>query len=128
MDVLTLRSQLATALTGKLGTYTLANGSTTSAIAVCDDGYRTSAGTAVTGLEAVIVSQPRMTHVPEYGEQNSWSEWSVYLVGWGAGVDLQAAAAAVIAAFPGTDARPVTVGGYQGARGQLRLTIRTPTV
>ena len=125
MDVLILRSQIASVLSADLGTYTLANGETTPAISVCDDGYRTSAGTTVTGLEAVLISQPRLVPVREYQAQNAIREWTVYLLGWGSGVDLQEPAALLVAAFPGTDVRPVAVNGYQGAQNQMRLTIRT---
>ena len=125
MDVLTLRSQITTALGVAIGTYTLANGSTTPAVAVRDRGEAVSPGTKVSGLEVVIVAQPNLVPVRQYTDVKAQEEWSVFLVAWTAGVNLKGAAATLLALYGNSEI--VTVGLSEGAgpRNEMQLTIRT---
>lgn len=125
MDVLTLRSQVAAVLTGVIGTYTLANSITTPAISVRDYGEGLAPGTSVSGLEVVILAQPELEPIRQYRDEAALRRWTLYLVGWGAGVDLQAAAAALVANFPSSDVETLEVPQGVGPRNQMRLTIRS---
>lgn len=125
MDVTVLRAQVEAVLSADLGTYTLANGETTPAISVRDPGKGLAPGTRVSGLEAVIYSVPEMLPVREYQSDNAIRAWSVYLVGWGDGVDMQTASASLLANFPGADVATLSVPEDIGPRNQMRVTIKT---
>jgi hypothetical protein len=125
MNVLTLRSSITTALGAAIGTYTLANGSTTPAVAVRDRGEAVAPGTTVTGLEVVIVSQPSLLPVRQYTNYKAQQEWSVYLVAWTAGVDLEGAATTLLATFGNSDITTVTLSEGTGPRNEMQLSIRT---
>jgi hypothetical protein len=124
MDVLTLRSGIATALTGLVGTYTLGNGSTTPAISVRDLGQGLAPGTTVSGLEVVIYKQPELVPVRQYRDEKVQTEWTVYLVGWSTAANMEAAGAALVAKYPNSDVATITMPENIGPRNQLRLTIR----
>ena len=128
MDVLTLRSQIATVLGQVLGTYTLANGITTPAISVRDLGEGLVAGTTVTGLEVVILAQPELIPVRQYRSEQVQQDWSVFLVGWTAGVNVQEAAASLVANFGNTDVQTLSIAEGVGPRSQMQVTIRTSAV
>lgn len=125
MDVLTLRAQITTALGAAVGTYTLANGITTPAVAVRDYGEPVSPGTSVSGLEVVILSQPDLVPIRQYTDTPAFREWTVFLVAWGAGVDLQGAAATLLANFGDSTISTVAVAEGLGPRNQMRVTIRS---
>lgn len=123
MNVLTLRSQVAAVLTGVIGTYTLGNSSTTPAISVRKIGEGLAPGTTVSGLEVVIVQEPDLQAVSEYREPNSQELWTVYLVGWGAAVDMKAAGKKIVKGFPGAEVSTISVPEGVGPRNQLRCNI-----
>lgn len=125
--VLTLRTALATLLASDLGTYTLANGSTTPAISVRDQGGTMAAGTTVEGIEVVITAEPELEPVAAYVNEAAFSRWILYLVDWsGANAPrLQAVAAKIIAAYPRSRTFPITVPRGVGPRNQIRVDIRT---
>ena len=121
--LLDLRASLATALSGVVGAYTLANGSVTPAMRCSDPSETRYPGTIVQGLEVVILKDPELVPVRQYQEERAQAEWTVFLVAWG---EYSAAAAAqlVIDAFPGTDAQRVNVPEGIGPQDQYQLTIR----
>jgi hypothetical protein len=124
MTVLELRNALAALLTASLGTYTLGNGSTTPAISVRAVGERRPVDTTVTGLEVVIVRDPELTPVEVYKEPGAFKEWTVYLIDWSDATSLEAPAAAVVAAYPGTLVQTANVPKGIGPQNQMELTIR----
>jgi hypothetical protein len=122
VDILALRGALATALTAHLGTYTLANGSTTPALVVRDPGAGMGASTSVSGLEVVISSVPELEQQPQYTSSPFLQTWNVFLLDWG-GADLEGAAALVQAGFPGTTAQILAVIEDVGPKRQTQLRI-----
>jgi hypothetical protein len=124
MTVLELRNALAALLTASLGTYTLGNGSTTPAISVRAVGERRPVDTTVTGMEVVIVRDPELTPLDAYRAPGSFREWTVYLIDWSDATSLEAPAAAVVAAYPGTLVRAASVPKGVGPQNQMELTIR----
>jgi hypothetical protein len=125
MDVKTLRDAVQAALTSHLGTYTLGNAATTPAISVRQTGESLPTGTTVSGLEAIIVRDPALDPVDAYRDQSAFQQWTVYLVDWSNTGRTAAAAAAVLAAFPGTRIRDLQVPEALGPMSQKRLTITT---
>lgn len=122
MDILTLRSTLASALASRLGTYTLPNGSTTAALVVRDPGQGMTAGTSVSGLEVVISSVPELEQRLQYQSSPFVQTWNVFLIDWG-GADLEGAAAVVQSGFPGTTATILPVTEDIGPKRQSQLRI-----
>jgi hypothetical protein len=122
VDILALRGALATALTAHLGTYTLANGSTTPALVVRDPGAGMGASTSVSGLEVVISSVPELEQQAQYTSSPFLQTWNVFLLDWG-GADLEGAAALVQAGFPGTTAQILAVIEDVGPKRQTQLRI-----
>lgn len=125
MDILTLRTNLQSLLSGALGTYTYANGSTTPAISVRAVGESLPAGTTVTGMEVVIIRDPAVTPVLQYQNEEAFREWTVYLVGWTAGTSLSAAAGKITYSYPGARVTDLTVPEGLGPAAQKRIVIRT---
>ena len=122
MDILTLRTTLATELTNHLGTYTLGNGSTTDSIAVRDPGVGMPAGTTCTGLEVIIISVPELAQNLQYEDSPFAQTWDIFLVDWGGG-DPEGAAVLVQSGFPGTTSNIVSVTEDNGPKRQLQLRI-----
>lgn len=125
--LLELRADIATALASYLGTYTLANGATTPAIAVRAPNDAHAPGTRVAGLEAVLVRDPDTTALRQYANAPSLRTWEVFLVAWDASADLEGAAVALCAAVPGARSETVNVPQGAGPRAQRRITIPTPS-
>ena len=122
MDLLALRGTLSTALANRLGTYTLPNGATTPAISVRDPGDGISAGTAVSGLELVIISVPELELVSQYQSSPYLQTWTAFLVDWGGG-DMEGAVALVQAGFAGTTAASLNLTEDLGPKRQTQLRI-----
>jgi len=122
VDILTLRTTLATELTNHLGTYTLGNGTTTDSLAVRDPGVGMPAGTTCTGLEVIIISVPELVQELQYEGSPFAQTWNVFLVDWGGG-DPEGAAVLVQSGFPGTTSNIVSVTEDKGPRRQLQLKI-----
>jgi hypothetical protein len=122
VDLLTLRGVLNTALTSRLGTYTLGNGSTTPALVVRDPGEGVAAGTDVSGLEVVISSVPELDQQLQYTSSPFIQTWNVFLLDWGGG-DIEGAAAVVQSGFPGTTATILAVTEGIGPKRQTQLRI-----
>jgi hypothetical protein len=125
MDATTLRSQIAAALAGDLGTYTLLNGATTPAISVRPEGQRLAAGTTASGLEVVILSEPRLSPVGAYLQQESLREFIVFLVGWDDTANITAAAERLIYLFPGTVWQEIPIAKRIGPTNQARVIIQS---
>lgn len=125
MNVLSLRTALETTLVDVLGTYTLANGVTTPAIAVRAAGESLPAGTTVTGLECVILREPELVPVRQYRKEHAFSRWTVFLVDWDGEASLQTVAGRLIWAYPGSNAVSITVPRGVGPRSQMRVDIQT---
>lgn len=123
--ILSLRTALATTLVDVLGTYTLANGVTTPAIAVRAAGESLPAGTSVSGLECVILREPELEVIRQYGTEHAFSRWTVYLVDWSGSASLQTVAGRLIWAYPGSNATRITVPRGVGPRSQMRVDIQT---
>lgn len=122
MDVLAVRGALSSALSAHLGTYTLANGSTTPALAVRSPGEGTPAGTSVSGLEVVISSVPELEQQLQYTLSPFVQVWLVYLLDWGGG-DLEDATAVVQDLLPNTTATILAVTEQTGPLRQSLLRI-----
>ena len=122
--LLDLRATLAAVLSTELGTYTLANGSSTPAVRCSGPDETRYPGTIVDGLELVIIKDPVLTTIRQYQEERAQATWTVFLVAWG---DRPAAVAAqlVVDAIPGCDAERVNVPQGIGPADQYQLTIRS---
>ena len=125
MNVLTLRSQLALALNSYLGTYTLANGSTTQAISVRAAGDSLPPNTTVTGLECVILQEPELEVIRQYEKEHAFQRWTIYLVDWDGNTALNTVAGRLLWAYPGSNAVSITVPRSVGPRSQMRVDIQT---
>jgi hypothetical protein len=125
VNVLELRTELATLLSASLGTYTLPNGSTTPAIAVRSSGQALSAGTTVTGLEVVVIRDPDLTPIPQYSDSGALRAWTVYLVDWSDAVDLEPIGAYIVEAYAGTAVSTLAVPKGTGPQNQMRITIQS---
>lgn len=125
--ILSVRSQLATLLASYLGTYTLSNGATTPAISVRDQGGALAVGTTVSGIECVLVFEPRLFPVRQYRQEHSSDVWTLYLVDWGGAgtARLQEVAARICWKFPRSEVFPITVPKGVGPRNQIRVDVRT---
>ena len=124
MDLVTLRAEIESALSDFLGTYTLSNGMTTPACSIRRDGEAMIPGTRVTGLEVVILAEPRLVPISQYSAQEALAEWSVFLVGWDETASPREAAAALVSTFPGTEWERILVPQGVGPANQARVTIR----
>jgi hypothetical protein len=125
MDALELRTEIAAALADDLGTYTLPNGATTPAISVRPEGQRLAAGTTAAGLEVVILSEPRLSPVGAYLQQDDRLEFIVFLVGWDDTADITAAAETLIFLFPDTVWQEIPLAKRIGPPNQARVIIPT---
>jgi hypothetical protein len=121
MNIRDLRIQLETTLTDVLGTYRLANGATTPAIAVRAEGDSLPPGTVVEGLEVVILRDPELEPVRQYRQETARLRWTLYLVDWSGGVPLQTIAGRLIWAYPGTNAVRINVPRGVGPGAQMRV-------
>jgi hypothetical protein len=121
--LLDLRTTLSSILAAELGTYTLANGSTTPAVRCSGPDETRYPGTIVQGLELVIIKDPRLIPIRQYQQERVQVEWTAFLVAWGdrpSGI----AAQLVADAIPGCDIERVEVPQGIGPQDQYRLTIR----
>ena len=125
MNIRDIRVQLETTLADVLGTYRLANGATTPAIAVRAAGESLPPGTTVEGLEVVIVRDPEPVTVVQYRQQATGARWTLYLVDWSGGVPLQTIAGRLIWAYPGTNATLINVPRGVGPGAQMRVDLQT---
>ena len=123
MNILELRTELATLLAAELGTYTLPNGSTTPAIAVRSSGEALPPNTTCTGLEVVIIRDPDLRPIPQYSEAGALRTWTVFLIDWSDSVDLEPVAAYLIESYDGTQISTVPVPKGTGPQNQIRLSI-----
>lgn len=123
--MLSLRADLADALEGLLGVYTLGNGATTPALSVRATGEAMAATTRVSGLEAIIIRDPSTTPIPSYQQQEAQQAWTVYLVDWSNSGVLGAAARKVVRRFPGTEVSDPMVPAGLGPTAQKRLIVRS---
>jgi len=122
-SILSLRTALETTISSSLGTYTLANGSTTPAVTVRDYGDSPPPGQTVTGVELIIIRSPDLKPLLQFENQQVYETWSVYLVDWTGGTNLEDCVGKIIYAFPGTTAVRVNVPEQIGPRHQMALTI-----
>lgn len=123
MQLLSLRTSLETALVDVLGTYTLPNGATTSAISARAIGETLPAGTTVTGLEVVIIRDPNPVPATQYRNAPTFQRWVVTLVDWSSEYVLAEIAARLINAYPGARAETLVVPRGVGPASQVRLEI-----
>lgn len=125
MNVLTMRYLINEAIEDYIGTYTLANGTETPALSVRAVGEALVPGTTVTGLEVVIVTEPDLTPIRQYADEEAFRDWTVYLVAWSDDAQLSQAGAELIRMFPGSRATSITVPESIGPRNQMRVSITT---
>ena len=125
MDVLTLREQLQTLLLEELGTYTLANGAQTPAVAVRATGEPMPTGTKVSGVELILRRNPDLEPVAAYQQEQSLRKWRVFLVDWQGTNNLDQLAGRIVYSYPGTEVQTVLVPEGAGPQHQLRLIITT---
>lgn len=125
MNIRDLRVQLETTLVDVLGTYHLANGATTPAIAVRAWGESLLPGTTVTGLECLIIRDPEPVELVQYQQQVAFHRWTLFLVDWSGSNSLQEIAGRLLWAWPGSNAVPVQVPRGVGPRGQMRVDLQT---
>jgi hypothetical protein len=128
VNLLELRTELATLLAASLGTYTLPNGSTTPAIAVRSSGENLPADTTVSGLEVVLIRDPDLAPIPQYRNAGAIRTWTIFLVDWSNAVDLEPIGAYLIEAYPGTQLSTVAVPRTGGPQNQMRVTIQSSSV
>lgn len=122
MDLLTLRSGLASLLSSDLGTYTLGNNATTPAISVRAPYNPRPPYKSVTGLEVVIEQIPESAPVRQYANEELLRSWTIYLIDWD-GDDPTAAAAKIADAYPGTTIDVLQVPPELGPPQQVRMVI-----
>jgi hypothetical protein len=125
MDILSLRTSIATTLGNLIGTYTLANSSTTPAISVRGTGESLPTGTSVVGMEVVILREPELNAIASYRNGQAFNRWTLYLVDWDMTASLQEAAGKLIWAWPGSNATSITVPQGVGPRHQMRVDLQT---
>jgi hypothetical protein len=132
MNAKTLRDSLASILSSRLGTYTLANGSTTPAIGVRAAGEPRAPGTRVTGLEAIIVKEPDLSQEDttsglrvQYKSTPSFPTWTVFLIQWSGTGSAADAARVVMDTYPGSTFTTAGVPVGVGPLNQVRLSILT---
>lgn len=125
MNIRDLRVQLETTLVDVLGTYRLANGATTPAIAVRAWGESLPPGTTVEGLECLIIRDPEPTELRQYHGQVAFQTWTLFLVDWTGAAALQDVAGRLLWAWPGSNAVMVQVPKGVGPRGQMRVELQT---
>lgn len=126
MNILSLRTELETTLVDVLGTYRLANGVTTPAIAVRSTGESLPPGTTVSGLECVILRDPELVPIRQYRQEQAFCRWTLYLVLWGdSDVSLKDVGGRLIWAYPGSNAVGITVPKGVGPRHQMRVELQT---
>lgn len=125
MDVLTLRQDLETLLVDDLGSYRLANGAVTPAIAVRATGEAMPPGTAVSGVEVIIRRNPDLEPVNAYQREVAVRRWRVFLVDWEGDRNLDQLAGKVVYAYPGAEVTTLTVPEGAGPQHQMRVDIRT---
>jgi len=126
MELLTLREQLETLLVDRLGTYTLANGTTVPAMSVRAAGEPAPPRTMVYGLECIIQRQPDIIPVAQYTDAPAYETYTVFLVSWD---DKQVTDAmrTVLDAFSSSavvSCSPLRVPEGLGPRTQFRLTLQ----
>lgn len=126
-SILTIRNALASLLASDLGTYSLPNGSTTPAIGVRDYGVSLPAGTTVTGIEVLIISEPELEPVRAYKDEAAFDRWTIFLVDWSgsSAPRLKVVAGKILKAYPGGRMLPITAPRGVGPRSQMRIDIRT---
>lgn len=125
MDVLTLRTELETALVDVLGVYRLANGSRTPAVSVRSAGEGLPPGTKAEGLECVILREPELVPISQYQDQQAFSRWTVYLVNWDDQLDLAAVAGQLLLSWPGSEFTTQAPVRGTGPKAQMRVSIQT---
>jgi len=125
VNLLELRTELATLLDTALGTYTLPNGDTTPAISVRSSGEALPATTTVEGLEVVIIRDPDLTPIPQYSDANAVRTWTVFLVDWSDAVNLEPVGAYLIEVYGGSNVTTLSVPKGSGPQNQMRVTIPT---
>lgn len=125
MNVRDLRIQLEVTLSSVLGTYRLANGATTPAIAVRAWGESLPPGTTVEGLECLIIRDPEPVELRQYQQQVAFHRWTLFLVDWSGDAPLQDVAGRLLWAYPGSNAVTVVVPRGVGPRGQMRVELQT---
>lgn len=128
MDILQLRTELETLLVDNLGVYTLSNGAETPAIAVRAAGERSLPGTTVSGIELILLRDPALEPIEQYGNQAAFRTWTIYLVDWDNNQDLEGPAARILEHYPGTTISTVTIPEGVGPQHQLRLAVQTNPV
>lgn len=125
MELLTLRTQLETALANQLGQYRLHNGYTVPAICVRQTGDTLPAGTTVTGIECVLLAEPTRLVIPQYQSPPVMQTWTVLLVDWEGTADFTACLDSLLVTWPGLRATPAPTPAGQPPYHQIRVTIRT---
>jgi hypothetical protein len=125
MNLLDIRVQLETTLADVLGTYRLANGASTPAIAVRASGDSLPPGTVVEGLEVVILRDPEVVKITQYRQEVAFHRWTLFLVDWSGGVPLQTIAGRLLWAYPGSNAVLVSVPKGVGPGAQMRVDLQT---
>jgi hypothetical protein len=125
VNLLELRTELASLLSASLGTYTLPNGATTPAISVRSSGEALPTGTTVTGLEVVLIRDPDLTPIPQYADSGALRSWTVFLIDWSDATDLEPIGAYIVEAYAGTQVTTVAVPKGTGPQNQMRVTIQS---
>jgi hypothetical protein len=124
--LLDLRIELETLLADYLGQYTLANGVTTPALAVRENGESFQPGTKVDGIEVVIVREPDLIEQDQYRNKQALREWVVFLVDWGKALyPLTEIAELILYNYPSATARTLSVPRGLGPEHQMQIRIRT---
>lgn len=126
LTVKALREDLQQLLSTYLGTYTLANGVSTPAVAVRSDSEGLPVGTKVQGLELVINRHEEISPVLQYLRADTATSWQVWLLAWSDDAKITKAAEEVVFRYPGTTAQVITLPEGWGPRRQVQLLITNP--
>jgi hypothetical protein len=125
MDILTLRTELETLLVDELGSYTLANGAVTPAVAVRAMGEPMPSGTKVKGVEMILRRNADVEPITSYQREVALRKWRVFLVDWEGDHNLDQLAGRVVYAYPGSEVQTINVPEGAGPKHQVRVVITT---
>lgn len=124
MDVITLRTQIETALADELGEYVLVNGRRTPAICVRSQGENLAPGTVAKGLECVIMRYPRQQQIRQYANVRAFDIYTVYLVDWGSSNGTNTAVRLLTDLYPQLVLDSIVTPRNAGPQYQIRLELK----
>lgn len=96
------------AISDRLGTYTLSDGTTLPAISVLAGGANLPAGTVTDGVEITITATPNQAETSLLTFETLLNPtWRIYVIAWGALGELQTVRNRIVALLPGAVSTPM---------------------